>query len=268
MAPAILERLGREASEAAAVPTTATSQTSQSYTSSPTPTLIDASTGLGGPSETVTETSPSSSSSSSSNINTTTILIVIIVFCASAIMSAALFYLFDRKKNAQFREACRRDPYLTRKEFVRRRKLSAIERLEEEEMQRIIMIRKSLASREPSRQNSCEDFGISGLQQQQEHHQGRLFSGVWMPRMRSGSETSSSASSASSARHPYVEPHPGVEVELPLTPQSRSPSPSPSPSRTPLVEKTVPPPAVSAMEGISRPLPSLPKPSDANVHLP
>ncbi|KAJ0313207.1 hypothetical protein COL516b_000136 [Colletotrichum fioriniae] len=62
-------------------------------------------------------------------------------------MSATLFYIFDRKKNAQFREACKRDPYLTRKEFARRRKLSALERLEEEELQRSIMIRKSLASR-------------------------------------------------------------------------------------------------------------------------
>ncbi|GJC80433.1 hypothetical protein ColLi_03271 [Colletotrichum liriopes] len=263
MAPAILQRLGREAPEAAAVPITATAQTAQSYTSSPTPTPIDSSASLGGPSETATETSPSSSSST---INTTTILIVIVVVCASAIMSAALFYLFDRKKNAQFREACRRDPYLTRKEFMRRRKLSAIERLEEEEMQRSIMIRKSLASREPSRQNSCEDFDFSRLQQQHEHHQGRLFSGIWMPRMRSGSETSSSASSASSARHPYVEPHPGVEVEIPPAPQSRSPSPSPS--RAPPVEKTVHPPTASAMEEIPRPLPSLPKPPGAHAHLP
>ncbi|GKT48232.1 uncharacterized protein ColSpa_08413 [Colletotrichum spaethianum] len=188
-------------------------------------------------------------------------------------MSATLFYLFDRKKNAQFREACRRDPYLTRKEFVRRRKLSAVERLEEEELQRSIMIRKSLASREPSRQNSYEDFNMARLQQQQqqqEHQRGRQMPEVWMPRtrpgsevyvprMRSGSETSSSASFASSARHPYAEPHPGVEVEIPLAPHSGSPSPS----RTPSVMKVFPPPVVSEMEemeGISRPLPSFQKP--------
>ncbi|KAK1973868.1 hypothetical protein LZ30DRAFT_609630 [Colletotrichum cereale] len=191
-------------------------------------------------------------------------------------MSAALFYLFDRKKHAQFREACRRDPYLTRKEFARRRKLSALERLEEEEMQRSIMIRKSLASREPSRQSSYEDFGLARLQQQQQqqhqqhqhrfpheyHHGGRSVS-FWMPRMRSASELSSSSSSASSARHPYAEPHPGVEVDTQLTPHSRSPSPSPV--RRPLVSMVAPPPAVSEMEEISSP--RLSKPSDAHVHL-
>ncbi|TQN69380.1 hypothetical protein CSHISOI_06093 [Colletotrichum shisoi] len=181
-------------------------------------------------------------------------------------MSVALFYVFDRKKNAQFREACRRDPYLTRKEFARRRKLSSIERLEEEEMQRSIMIRKSLASREPSRQNSCEDFDVvSRLQQQQRHHHQhhhqeheekhrlrRQLSEEWMARTRSGSETSSSASSARD-HHPYVEPHPGVEVEVPLAPHPRTLSPS----RTPLVRKPVPPPpAVAAMAEVSRPRPS------------
>ncbi|KAK1535867.1 transcription factor TFIIB [Colletotrichum paranaense] len=171
MAPAISDIRRREeariqttfqaATTTVAIATASPSHTSPAQTTSPTtPTPIDASNGIGGTPGNIE--SPSSA-------GTTTVLIIVILCCASAIMSATLFYIFDRKKNAQFREACKRDPYLTRKEFARRRKLSALERLEEEELQRSIMIRKSLASRGPSRSNSCEDvFDLSSMQEQ--HH--------------------------------------------------------------------------------------------------
>ncbi|KAG7049941.1 transcription initiation protein [Colletotrichum scovillei] len=156
MAPAISDILRREEARIQttfqATTTTIATATPPSHTSpaqttsptsptTPTPTPIDASNGIGGTPGNIE--SPSSA-------GTTTVLIIVILCCASAIMSATLFYIFDRKKNAQFREACKRDPYLTRKEFARRRKLSALERLEEEELQRSIMIRKSLASRAAS----------------------------------------------------------------------------------------------------------------------
>ncbi|EQB56768.1 transcription factor TFIIB [Colletotrichum gloeosporioides Cg-14] len=120
--------------------------TASSQDTSPGDHSIPSSNGLG-PS---TSTPGSTTAEDTTTTNTTTVLIVVIILCGSAIMSAALFYIFDRKKNRQFREACKRDPYLTRKEFTRRRKLSALERLEEEELQRSIMIRKSLASKTPS----------------------------------------------------------------------------------------------------------------------
>ncbi|KAJ0337598.1 hypothetical protein COL922a_006590 [Colletotrichum nupharicola] len=193
-------------------------------------------------------------------------------------MSAALFYIFDRKKNRQFREACKRDPYLTRKEFTRRRKLSALERLEEEELQRSIMIRKSLASKTPSRSTSrgssseedeeafdlgtlrrhaalarmpelpCEHRDILQQQQQQQYHnqhEQAMMGGEWAPsearRARSDSESSSSCVSSSDGsrrQRAYAEPHPGVEVEIPLPPRSRTPSPTRA-----LIRKPVPPPA-------------------------
>ncbi|KAK2016796.1 hypothetical protein LZ32DRAFT_68175 [Colletotrichum eremochloae] len=275
MAPAILER-------AQPAPTATTTTTSSSST--PTPTPVDAYSSLSGSPPSLGITAGEKRSPSTVNVSTTTLIIVVVVLCVAAVvMSAALFYLFDRKKHAQFREACKRDPYLTRKEFLRRRKLSALERLQEEEAQRSIMIRKSLASREPSRRNSYEDFNLARLQQEHQQHQqllqhrlqqeyrhgGRPVS-VWMPRMRSASELSSSSSSASSssssstAQHPYYpEPHPGIEVDATLTPHSRSPSPSPI--RTPRVRLVVPPPAVWEMEEM--PSPGLSKPSDAPVHL-
>ncbi|KAF5494625.1 Transcription initiation factor IIB [Colletotrichum siamense] len=233
---------------------------------------IPSSNGLG-PS---TSTPGSTTAEDTTTTNTTTVLIVVIILCGSAIMSAALFYIFDRKKNRQFREACKRDPYLTRKEFTRRRKLSALERLEEEELQRSIMIRKSLASKTPSRSTSrgssseedeetfdlgtlrrhaalarmpeppCEHRDI--LQQQQQYHNQHdqaMMGSEWAPsearRARSDSESSSSCvSSADSSRRQraYAEPHPGVEVEIPLPPRSRTPSPTRA-----LIRKPVPPPA-------------------------
>ncbi|KAL3294330.1 transcription factor TFIIB [Colletotrichum asianum] len=193
---------------------------------------IPSSNGLG-----PSTTPGSSTTEETTTTNTTTVLIVVIILCGSAIMSAALFYIFDRKKNRQFREACKRDPYLTRKEFTRRRKLSALERLEEEELQRSIMIRKSLASKTPSR---------------------------------STSRGSSSGEDEDARQRAYAEPHPGVEVEIPLPPRSRTPSPTRA-----LIRKPVPPPATPVVvymptgsgSDVSRALPPLPRPSDAPVHL-
>ncbi|KAK0381352.1 hypothetical protein CLIM01_01321 [Colletotrichum limetticola] len=296
MAPAISDIRRREeariqttfqaATTTVAIATASPSHTSPAQTTSPTtPTPIDASNGIGGTPGNIE--SPSSA-------GTTTVLIIVILCCASAIMSATLFYIFDRKKNAQFREACKRDPYLTRKEFARRRKLSALERLEEEELQRSIMIRKSLASRGPSRSNSCEDgFDLSSMQEQhhrrhhhhhhqmtdldrpepprgrqqmREHredlHHGRQLSGEWAPsegRSRSGSETSSSASSA---RRAYTGPGcSGVDAEgagVPLTPESSGSS------RSVLDKETAPPP-IHPMEEITRPLPAVPR-ADGSSH--
>lgn len=194
-------------------------------------------------------------------------------------MSAALFYIFDRKKNRQFREACKRDPYLTRKEFTRRRKLSALERLEEEELQRSIMIRKSLASKTPSRSTSrgssseedeeafnlgtlrrhaalarmmpeppCEHRDILQQQQQQQYHnqhEQAMMGGEWAPsearRARSDSESSSSCvSSADGSRRQRAYAEPHPGVEVEIPLPPRSRTPSPTRA---LIRKPVPPPA-------------------------
>ncbi|TEA12074.1 Transcription initiation factor IIB [Colletotrichum sidae] len=167
-------------------------------------------------------------------------------------MSAVLFYIFDRRKSRQFREACKRDPYLTRKEFSRRRKLSAVQRLEEEEMQRNIMIRKSLASRSTSRVSSEQDYEAE-MQQYQHHQSDRLMPVVqrgrqaesdryneWAPserRSRADSDLSSQGGISSRGYAGCTEPHPGVEVEIPPPPRSRTPSPD----RTPLIRRDTPP---------------------------
>jgi hypothetical protein len=58
----------------------------------------------------------------------------------------ALYYI----KRCQYQRARQLEPYLTRDEFMRRRKLSAADLFREEEERRQYMIRKSLASRSTS----------------------------------------------------------------------------------------------------------------------
>ncbi|TDZ37456.1 Transcription initiation factor IIB [Colletotrichum spinosum] len=242
MAPAILSRVTSPAeAEGGASTSSSSSSSSQDTPSSPSPaTPSDPTTKLG------------STETPSSVFNTTTIIIVVVAVCVSAIMSAVLFYIFDRRKSRQFREACKRDPYLTRKEFSRRRKLSAVQRLEEEEMQRNIMIRKSLASRSTSRVSSEQDYEAE-MQQYQHHQSDRLMPVVqrgrqaesdryneWAPserRSRADSDLSSQGGISSRGYAGCTEPHPGVEVEIPLPPRSRTPSPD----RTPLIRRDTPP---------------------------
>ncbi|TDZ71947.1 Transcription initiation factor IIB [Colletotrichum trifolii] len=242
MAPAILSRVTSPAEAGGGASTSSSSSSSSQDTpSSPSPaTPSDPTTKLG------------STETPSSVFNTTSITIVVVAVCVSAIMSAVLFYIFDRRKSRQFREACKRDPYLTRKEFSRRRKLSAVQRLEEEEMQRNIMIRKSLASRSTSRVSSEQDYEAE-MQQYQHHQSDRLMPVVqrgrqaesdryneWAPserRSRADSDLSSQGGISSREYAGCTEPHPGVEVEIPLPPRSRTPSPD----RTPLIRRDTPP---------------------------
>jgi hypothetical protein len=66
-----------------------------------------------------------------------------IIVTTALVVSVFVVY----KKRNEYRKAREKEPSLTRAEFARRRTMSEADRLEEEEKQRIIMIRKSLASR-------------------------------------------------------------------------------------------------------------------------
>ncbi|KAK0645757.1 hypothetical protein B0T16DRAFT_390312 [Cercophora newfieldiana] len=62
-----------------------------------------------------------------------------------AVLTICAFVYINRR--CEYGKARAQEPYLSRPEFDKRRKMSQAEKLEEEEKQRIIMIRKSLASR-------------------------------------------------------------------------------------------------------------------------
>ncbi|KAM0322016.1 hypothetical protein ACHAQA_009758 [Verticillium albo-atrum] len=170
---------------------------------------------------------------SHSGPNITTILVTTIVVVAFAIIGIAAFLFYNRQGGErQYREACKNDPYLTRKEFARRKRLSATQRIEEDEMQRSIMIRKSLTSRTSSYpvDNTDSDSELNLAMAQVPHSNLNRYD-EWAPSTRRGRTASGK------------EPHPGMEIEIPLPPKSRSPSPSPS--RGPLLrqpERSISPP--------------------------
>jgi len=72
------------------------------------------------------------------------VIVAGIIILSIAVVWGIVF--FNRRR--EFGKARQRDPYLSRPEFDKRRKMSAAEKVEEEEKQRIILLRKSLASRE------------------------------------------------------------------------------------------------------------------------
>ncbi|KAM7203372.1 hypothetical protein V8F20_003966 [Naviculisporaceae sp. PSN 640] len=73
----------------------------------------------------------------------TAVIVVGIVVVGGLIMFTVL-YLHKRR---QYRQAKLRDPYITKGEFIKRRKMSAADIFDEDERQRKAMIRKSLATR-------------------------------------------------------------------------------------------------------------------------
>src|SRR6188474_2434371 len=85
--------------------------------------------------------------------NYTPWLIVLIVLGSLGLSFIFIYLVVDRFRSKQYRETLQKDPSLTRAEHRRRRKMNALEREEEEELQRSFMIRKSLATRS-SRSNS------------------------------------------------------------------------------------------------------------------
>ena len=98
---------------------------------------------------------------------------VIPVIVAGVILLSALtiwaFVYFNRRR--EFGKARSQEPYLSRPEFDKRRKMSSAEKLEEEEKQRIIMIRKSLASRSwaSSAGSASSSRRVSQISEGQQH---------------------------------------------------------------------------------------------------
>lgn len=92
--------------------------------------------------------------------NATALLITLIVVGSLSLLVVAGFFLWRSRSEQRYRHASRTDPYLTRKEFKRRSKMSAEQRIEEDELQRRIMIRKSLASRTSTRTQDDVDSEI------------------------------------------------------------------------------------------------------------
>lgn len=178
----------------------------------------------------VPETPTESSSPSESKPWVTAVIVVGSALLATAFV-AALFLHFRRRG---YRQAKRVDPTLSREQYLRARKMSAADRQKEEELQRNIMIRKSLASRswdwsshsDVQSLASQQDATPSGLKEDWKEWEAR------MARERSDFEN----------RHPSSSAVPDLPIPCP----SRSRSPSRSPllrGQSPPVSQNPPQPA-------------------------
>lgn len=89
-------------------------------------------------------------------------IVVSVMISTFIVASIAAIWIIRRrrKQSGEFMDARRRDPNLSRKEFARVRKLSNVELTQEQESQRINIIRKSLAIRS-SMAESNSTFSIS-----------------------------------------------------------------------------------------------------------
>ncbi|KAM7216351.1 hypothetical protein V8F06_008273 [Rhypophila decipiens] len=84
------------------------------------------------------------SSNTDSPVMWITAAIVVGIVVIGGLIMFTILYLHKRR---QFRKARQRDPYLSKGDFIKRRKMSAADVYEEDEQQRKAMIRKSLATR-------------------------------------------------------------------------------------------------------------------------
>lgn len=182
------------------------------------------------------------------------VIVVSVIFVTCLLVFVFIFFT----RRSEYIRAREKEPYLTRSEFAKRRKLSEAARLEEEEKQRIIMIRKSLASRSwdsaASNASSRRLSGTSGTsdtcgltQPEPSQQRGRVPAHraevaeddddeprplredwkAWEARMQSR---------LSLGRHPAAEPAPE-----PFSPHEASRSRALSPSRSPLLAPRTPP---------------------------
>ncbi|KAK3390775.1 hypothetical protein B0H63DRAFT_122824 [Podospora didyma] len=94
---------------------------------------------------------PSGQGAEQNTSGSSTTWIIATIACGVIVASALLMIVvFTYHKRREYRKIRSTHPYITPDEFIRRQKMSAADLFEEEERQRQIMIRKSLANRSRS----------------------------------------------------------------------------------------------------------------------
>lgn len=153
---------------------------------------------------------PESSPESNSRIWVTVTVVVGSILLVAAFVTAVL--VFFRRRG--YREAKKHNPALSQKEFLRKMKMSAVARQEEDELQRRMMIRKSLASRSTGWSTHFDNDSLNIHEHEQ--HSLREDWKEWEARMqRERPEVA------------YKHPSAAALAELPVSTQSRPQSPSP-----------------------------------------
>lgn len=157
------------------------------------------------------------------------ILVAVIAGCMLLAIAFVICVVTYTKRSSQFEHERAKEPNLSWGDYQKRRKMSATERIEEEERQRSIMIRKSLASRSfgQSSQSSTRHMSQSSMADNESIISQEERAGLkddwkeWEARMQR--ERSNSAD-----EHPASASSP--EISMPGRTRSGSPRRSPSPS--------------------------------------
>jgi len=89
----------------------------------------------------------SAPSTTSSGVQVKPWVIAVIVTGSVLVVAVCVFFIVRFVRRRNYRRAQALEPFLSPKEFQRRRKMSEADKMEEAEVQRSILIRKSLASR-------------------------------------------------------------------------------------------------------------------------
>ncbi|KAK0715124.1 hypothetical protein B0H67DRAFT_488671 [Lasiosphaeris hirsuta] len=152
------------------------------------------------------------------------------------VVTAFLVYALLRyNKCRQFRKEQEKNPYLTPNEFSRRRRMTAQDRAEEEEKQRVIMIRKSLASRSWGSSVGCDSRRTSHISQTSQPNPPYMDEDDEPVKLKDEWKAWEAGlrreRSVSAERHPAA----GDAPDVAMPPQSRSRSRSPS--RSPLLKQ-------------------------------
>ncbi|KAL2113593.1 hypothetical protein VUR80DRAFT_3281 [Thermomyces stellatus] len=161
-------------------------------------------------------------------------LIAIAVVASVAVTALIIYLVVFRQREKQYQEAAKRDPYLTRKEWARRRKLSNLERLEEEEVQRQLILRKTLTSRTSSRNDSILESRREATNSAEEPRKPtrKKSRGEEWKRWEAG--FGAEVENVDCEGHPLIEQHPAIKGDKDQL------SRSVSPTRTPLLSTQEP----------------------------
>ena len=151
---------------------------------------------------------------------------IVLATCLVCLIMAAFLFAIAYFRSRQFNEAKKIDPYLSRREFLRRRRLSPSDLRNEEELQRNIMIRKSLATRSS---RTISQIELEGSDLDENDCSLREDWKEWEARMRKDKLLD---------EHPSSVPAAQSMTSLPLPSQTKSVSPG----RNPMIQRQPKPP--------------------------
>jgi uncharacterized membrane protein len=90
---------------------------------------------------------PIANAPSEQTANSVWIVPTLVVGTIFTVITFIILYLRRKNSRVLYHQACEKDPQLSRKDYLRRRRMNTIERLAEDELQRLVLIREALGNK-------------------------------------------------------------------------------------------------------------------------